>query len=157
MVARFRELVLVGVALATVFAGGCDSGGSKRDALYNKLVGTWEIRRVQLDRSTVSFSDETLQLEFLTRDDGRSYRLTRTVPGDTSTVTGAISVPESNVLSMTGEFALVWRFDFNEPDDLDDSVRFRLAQASDENVEAFLNAIGLSGSAEVVTMDLFLE
>ncbi len=154
MFARFRVPAFVGVALAICFASGCDGGGAKRTALYQQLIGTWEIQRLKLDGTTISLSDETVRLEFLSQDGGRSYRLTRIAQGDTSTVTGAVGIPESNVLSMTGSFSLVWRFDFEEPDDLSDSVQFRLARASEGSSESFLNAIGLSGRARTIVMDL---
>jgi hypothetical protein len=154
MFARLRVPAFVGIALAICFASGCDGGGAKRTALYQQLVGTWEIQRMQLDGTTISFSDETVRLEFLSQDEGRSYRLTRAARGDTSTVTGAVGIPESNVLRMTGDFSLVWRFDFEEPDDLSDSVRFRLARASEGSSESFLDAIGLNGRARSIVMDL---
>jgi len=164
MVAQLRGIrivggILIGVVFTIFSASGCDGGGSKRDALYGNLVGVWEVQRVYLDgQRTSNFGQAEVRLEFVSQGDGRSYRLTRTVRGDTSTVRGTVQVPESNALSMTGRaFTLVWRFSFEEPDDLSDSVRFRLARAGEESTESFLSAIGLGGNAGSITMDLIRD
>jgi hypothetical protein len=116
---------------------------------------TWELQRVQLDGSSFRFTEQTVQLAIASQDDGRTYRLSRIASGDTTTVTGRVGVPRENVLSMTGEFALEWRFTFERPDDLSDSVQFRLVRATEGSVPAFLRAIGLSGGVQqTLVMDL---
>jgi hypothetical protein len=72
---------------------------------------------------------------------------------------GAVNIPNANVLSMTEGFSrpLLWTFDFAEPNDLTTSVRFSLQSTWEGSSQAFLNAIGQSGSARSIEMDLMRE
>jgi len=150
---EYRALLLLSLGVTLLLASGCDTG-SKRDSLYQGLVGkTWEIQRVYLDGNSIPFAEQTVQLEFLSQEGGRSFRLSRIVSADTSTVTGRVGVPQDNILSMTGSFSLVWRFTFEKPEDVGDSVQFQLRRATDGSVPSFLNAIGLSGGARSLTID----
>jgi hypothetical protein len=60
---------------------------------------------------------------------------------------------------MIGGFdgALLWHFDFEEPEDVSTSVRFQLQSASEESVQAFLGAIGVGGSTQALVVDLDFE
>jgi len=145
----FLLVVLLAVGI------GCDSGGSKRAAQYQRLVGTWEVQVLRQGRITLS-RDVSATLSF--RDgDRRSYRLRHVAAsGDTNTVSGRAEVLGENTLSMSEGFSrpLVWSFTFEEPDELNDSVQFRLASRWDGSAQAFLAALGRSGTNQPVEMDL---
>jgi len=145
-----RLVVLAGIGAAILLAGGCDSSGSKRDSLYQKLVGTWRIDRVDLGSNRINF-EETVRVEFLQREDGRAYRIVRAASNDT-TGRGQIAVPQSNVLRMRSGFGglLVWKFEF----DGSQSVRFQLRQADDASTQNFLTAIGLNGGTRSLAFEL---
>ena len=149
-----RKGLLLLVALL-VFAAGCDSGGSKRSAQYQRLVGTWEVQVLRQGRITLS-RDVSATLSF--RDgDRRTYRLRRVAaPGDTTTVSGGVELLSENTLSLSEGFSrpLVWTFTFDEPDQLNDSVRFRLASRWEGSAQAFLSAMGRSGTNQPVEIDL---
>jgi hypothetical protein len=148
---------LLGIGIVLFLAGGCDGGGSKRDSQYQQLVGTWRIQRLDLGRGPINVQD-TVFVEFLQADDARSYRIIRAASRDT-TRTGRVYVPRSNALRMIGGFdgALLWHFDFEEPEDVSTSVRFQLQSASEESVQAFLGAIGVGGSTQALVVDLDFE
>jgi len=141
-----------------VFWPGCDGGGSKREAQYKRLVGTWEVQVLRQGRITLS-RDASVKLTFR-GGERRSYRL-RYEParGDTNTVSGNAELLGENTLRFSQGFSrpLVWTFSFAEPDELNDSVQFRLASRWDGSAQEFLASIGRSGTNQPVEMDLELR
>jgi hypothetical protein len=135
--------------------GGCDGSGSKRDAQYQRLVGTWEARTLRQGR--IVSRDLRVRLTFRERLAGRSYRL-RHVPasGDTTTTEGPVELLGPNTLSMSGGFSrpLVWTFTFDEPDELNDTVRLSLESRAQGSTQAFLAAIGRTGTRQRIELDL---
>jgi hypothetical protein len=103
--------------------------------------------------------DVSLELTFR-GGDRRTYRL-RHAPeqGDTTTVSGRVELLGENTLSMSEGFSrpLVWTFTFDEPDDLPDSVQFRLASRWTGSTQEFLSVIGRSGTSQPIEMDLELR
>jgi hypothetical protein len=149
-------MLVCGLALQV---GGCDSSASKRTSQYSSLVGTWRILRVDTNIGRYPLQD-TVQVEFLPGEDrGRYYRLLRPSQRNPVVAEGGVDMPEAGVLSMTEGFPgpLLWTFDFDRPNDLTTSVRFFLQSRWDGSSQAFLNAIGRSGSARVIEMDLERE
>jgi hypothetical protein len=151
-----RLVALAGIGAAILLAAGCDSSGSKRDSLYQKLVGTWRIdHQIDLDRNMVTLED-TVYVEFLQREGDRAYRIIRAASNDT-TGQGQLHVPRSNVLRMTSGPGglLVWNFEFGGSQ----SVRFQLVRQADDDasVQDFLTAIGLSGGAESLAFELLRD
>jgi hypothetical protein len=146
-------VLLLAGALA---AGGCDSSGSKRDSLYQQLSGTWRVQEVRLRTSRINIEDPAL-VEFGQQDEQRSYHIIRS-PMDT-TRRGRVSVPRSNLLSMTTGFRrpLLWSFTFDEPDPTSTSVRLRLESNWEGSSQAFLNAVGIGGGARILAIDLERE
>lgn len=136
---------------------GCDQGGSKQDSQFKRLTGDWKVQRLRVDRTTYTETD--IQIDFSDGDEGRSYQLVHSSPRDTTIIGGGVDMIDPNVLRMADGFSypLVWSFDFGEPDDLSTSVRFRLEQAREESAQAFLDAVGLSGGAQRIEMDLVRE
>lgn len=133
--------------------GGCDAGASKRASQYSSLVGTWRIQRVNV----IGSLRDTVLIEFRTEEDsGRYYRLLRPSQRNSVAAEGAIDIPNSGVLSMREGFSrpLLWTFDFEQPNELSTSVRFFLQSNWDGSSRAFLDAIGHSGSARSIEMDL---
>jgi hypothetical protein len=114
-----------------------------------------------VDTNIGQFSlQDTVQVEFFPSGDrGRYYRLRRPSQPNSVVAEGAVDVPEANVLRMTEGFSapLLWTFDFDQPNELTTSVRFYLQSRGDGSSQAFLNAIGRSGSARVLEMDLERE
>lgn len=152
-------VALGGIGGIVFFATGCDGSGSKRDSLFQQLIGTWRIERVELDgRNTINNFEEPVRVEFLQRDDARSYRIVRGASPDPIR-SGRVDVSQRNILRMISGFnnRLVWRFTFEEPEDISTSVRFRLESALEEDVQTFLDAIGLRGSAQRLVIDLDFE
>jgi hypothetical protein len=136
---------------------GCDAGGSKREAQYERLVGTWTL--IDLQQGGFSWEEDELsaQLTFRDGEAGRTYRLRRvSATGDTTTVEGGLDLLGSNTLSLSGGFSrpLVWTFTFEEPDVFNDSVRFTLQSRWEGAPQAFLSALGLSGTRQPLEMDL---
>ncbi|MFB6249368.1 MAG: hypothetical protein ABEL97_12440 [Salinibacter sp.] len=147
------------LAAVLLVLAGCDGGGAKRDAQYQRLVGTWEVRTLRQGRIAVT-RDLQVRLTFREGTNGRSYRL-RHVPGsgDTTTVQGSVDLLGPNTLSMSGGFPrpLVWSFTFDEPDELNDTVRFSLQSRWRGSAQAFLSAIGRSGTRQGIELDLRLR
>ena len=143
------------LAAVLLVLAGCDSSGAKRDAQYQRLVGTWEVRTLRQGR--IVSRDLRVRLTFRERSEGRSYRL-RHVPssGDTTTVAGPVDLLGTNTLSMSDGFSrpLVWTFTFDEPDELNDTVRFLLEPRGAGSAQAFLAAIGRTGTRQRIELDL---
>jgi hypothetical protein len=147
-----RLAALAGVGIAILFGSACDSGGAKRDSLYQKLVGSWRIYEVSLDGGTVRPEEDTTRIEFLQREESRAYRIIRVASNDT-TGRGQIEIERSNELYMTLGLGglLVWNFEFNGSL----NVRFQLQRAEDdESVRNFLTAIGLREGTQDLALDL---
>jgi len=141
-----------------VFWGGCDGGGSKREAQYKRLVGTWEVQVLRQGRIALA-RNPPVELTFQ-NGDRRSYRLRyQPARGDTSTISGGVELLSQNTLSLSRGFSrpLVWSFTFDEPDELNDSVQFRLASRWEGGAQEFLAAIGRSGTSQPIEMDLELR
>ena len=146
-------LLLIGILIG---AGGCDGSGSKRDSLYQQLTGSWRIQHVQLRSSRLNIEDDVL-VEFEQQDDQRSYSIIRS--SDDTTRRGRVTVPRSNLLSMTTGFQrpLLWRFNFDEPDPTSTSARLRLESTWEGSSQAFLNAVGIGGGGQILAIDLERE
>jgi len=143
---------------AVVTVTGCDSGGSKRSAQYEQLIGTWEVQVLRQGRITLS-RDASVDLTFRNGEQ-RSYRLRHVSDsGDTSTVAGRAELLSENTLSLSEGFSrpMVWTFTFDEPDELSDSVRLALTSRWEGSAQAFLSAIGRSGTSQPIEMDLELR
>jgi len=140
-----------------VVAASCDSGGSKRDSLYQQLTGRWQAQRLHLNGGAIALGD-TVRFEFEQRDGRRTFRIVQ-VASDDTTQAGRVDVPRSNVLSMTTGFArpLLWQFDFDEPDATSTSVRLRLQSNWQGSAQAVLAAIGIGGGAQTLAIDLERE
>lgn len=141
--------------MSILFTVGCDSGGSKSNSLFQRLVGTWRLDRVQANGSKFDFGDDDpVRVEFSQREDIRLYRIIRSASNDT-TLSGRVDVLENNILRMTvGAGLLEWSFDFGEPEDVSGSVRFRFQGETNESVQDFLEAIGVGGDAQRLQFDL---
>jgi len=152
LTAHWRGLLL---GLLLVAGVGCDSGGSRQEAQYQRLVGTWEVLDLRQGRFVLC-GECAVELTFR-EGERRAYRL-RHAPaeGDTSTVSGRVEVLGENTLSLSEGFSrpLVWTFTFNEPDELNDSVRLQLASRWEGSAQAFLSVIGRSGTSQPVEIDL---
>ena len=61
-----------------------------------------------------------------------------------------------NTLRFSSGFSypLVWTFDFDEPDELSDTVRFYLETTRDGRAQEFMRVIGFGGTSQRVEMDL---
>jgi len=143
--------------LLLAFALGCDGGGSKREAQYERLVGTWTL--IDLQQGGFPWEEDELKAQLTFRDGeaGRTYRLRHVAaPGDTTTVEGSVDLLSNNALSMSEGFSrpLVWTFTFDEPLVFNDSVRFTLQSRWGGAPQAFLSALGLSGTRQPLEMDL---
>ncbi len=141
-----------------MLGSGCDRGASKRDAQFTRLSTTWTVRVLRVDQTSLDLAarDLEVQFSFYEADGGRAYRLLRTRSGDTTRTRGSVEMLGENRLLMAGGAAreFVWSFTFEEPDELNDSVRFRLDRARQEDVRDFLEAMGLSGGGQRIEMDL---
>jgi hypothetical protein len=147
------------LAAVLLVLAGCDGGGAKRDAQYQRLVGTWEARTLRQGRVVVS-RDLDMQLTFQEGPDGRSYRLRHvSASGDTTTVAGPASLLGPNTFSMSGGFSrpLVWAFTFEKPDELTDTVRFSLESRWAGSAQEFLSVLGRSGTRQRIELDLELR
>ncbi len=150
-----RLIALAGIGSLILFAGGCDSAGSKSDSLFQQLIGTWCIDRIQLNRNEVNLeAEDAVRIEFLKQGDNRPYRIIRSASDDT-TQRGRVRIQENNVLQMTvGTGLLEWSFDFGKPEDVSESVRFQFRGDTNESVQDFLEALGVSGDAQRLQLDL---
>lgn len=143
------------VSLFTALAGGCDGGVSKRGSQYRALEGTWQLDRIDYGGSDSNVRD-TIHIEFGRRNEARYYRLLRPAREEPVLREGDVGIPDQNVLSMRGGFSgpLVWTFDFDKPNEVRTSVRFRLQSTWEGSSQEFLEAIGRSGRAQGLEIDL---
>lgn len=144
----------MGSVIVAAGTAGCDQGASKQDSQFQRLVGSWKVQRLRVDRS--AYPERDIRIDFSEEEEGRSYRFVYSSSGDTTIVRGGVDMIGANVVQMTDGFSypLVWIFDFGEPDDLSSSVRFRLDHARQESAQDFLDVVGLSGGAQRIEMDL---
>jgi len=149
----FRNLLLVSVGATVLLAGGCDTGGSKPDSLYQKLIGSWRVNTVSSGENSPSPLIDTVRIEFSRENAVRSYRIIQDHSSDTTRV-GRVFIPKSNVLRMGGyRTPLVWTFKF----DGSRSVQLQLSRAGDTAVQEFLADIGQGGGARRLTLELLRD
>lgn len=152
LIRRLPTWTILPLLLGALFASGCDGGGSKRASRAQQLSGTWDIQCVY---AGAGCKDPDAQISF---SDGerKTFRLIRDRASEPE-LEGTAELLSSNALGMTAPSLpgpLVWRLDFEKPDPLPDSVRLTLEPARDDAVQAFLDALGVSGTTGRIELDL---
>lgn len=147
---------------------GCDSGGARLDSQYQTLSdGHWEVAELRVEGENLTSQLEqrydSVLLEFGEGGNGaRTYQLIGARTEDTLRVRGSISLSEPNGLTMVEGFdrPVSWTWNFDQPDELSTSVRFRLPRVQAAGSAAFLNMLlpGQGwGEAQEVRLDLLFR
>jgi hypothetical protein len=116
-------LPVVGALLlcfGSVLVGGCDSAGSKRASLYERLTRTsWTIERLQGNINYTGHLDTLYQGEvrvtFEGSDEGRTYKIASSSGDSTEPIAqGRIGLPGDDVLQMVSGFGrpVEWTYGF---------------------------------------------
>jgi len=120
----FRPVLPVVGALLLCFGGvllgGCDSAGSKRASLYERLTRTsWTIERLQGNINYTGHLDTLYQGEvrvtFEGSDEGRTYKIASSSGDSTEPIAqGRIGLPGDDVLQMVSGFGrpVEWTYGF---------------------------------------------
>ena len=123
---RLDSLRLTGLAAGAlllclgVLVGGCDSAGSKRASLYERLTRTsWTIERLQGNINYTGHLDTLYQGEvrvtFEGSDEGRTYKIASSSGDSTEPIAqGRIGLPGDDVLQMVSGFGrpVEWTYGF---------------------------------------------
>ena len=123
---RLDSLRLAGLAAGAfllclgVLVGGCDSAGSKRASLYERLTRTsWTIERLQGNINYTGHLDTLYQGEvrvtFEGSDEGRTYEIASSSGDSTEPIAqGRIGLPGDDVLRMVSGFGrpVEWTYGF---------------------------------------------
>ncbi|MFO8099412.1 MAG: hypothetical protein R6T83_07305 [Salinibacter sp.] len=163
------------VVVAIVLAGGgfaiagCDSGGTRQASQYQTLAkGAWEVGEFRVEGTDLTSQLEqryTAPVLFEFRggeDEARTFHLLAPRTDDTLRVRGSVSLSEPNGLTMVGGFGrpVSWTLNFDRPDELSTSVRFRLPRTQAAGSEALLSTLlpGQGwGDAQRVRLDLLFR